>query len=186
MKFTTAAAAFVALAARTSLVTAAESSDLDKIMSLVDDLGLEIEALKLLYSNQEAEISALKGSCCQATPTPISTEPASTPTPTEEAPEAVPTPSPDAETPSPVEVVAHEPTPSPVVAVEESPTPSPALEVETNDGSSGALWTPKVGDHWNYNLVTPVDTDVNVDVVALSAGESGCCVNGCMTILNHQ
>ncbi|CAM9517175.1 unnamed protein product, partial [Scytosiphon promiscuus] len=40
----------------------------------------------------------------------------------------------------------------------ESPTP-------IDDGEDGvAGWVPKVGDSWQYNLDTPVDTDVDVDV----------------------
>ncbi|CAM9794329.1 unnamed protein product, partial [Hapterophycus canaliculatus] len=45
--------------------------------------------------------------------------------------------------------------------------PTPETEAPTSkDGrkDGGAGWVPKVGDSWQYNLDTPVDTDIDADV----------------------
>lgn len=53
-------------------------------------------------------------------------------------------------------------------------TPSSfVLLLATTAGLSvvGHAWTPVVGNSWNYNLETPVDTTVDVDVVFIDTGE---------------
>lgn len=75
-------------------------------------------------------------------PTPITL----TPAPTEPAP-----------TPAPV----PEPTPEP-------PTPETA---QPTSAVGENAWVPKVGDAWQYNLNTPVNTDVDADVFFIDMGE---------------
>lgn len=43
--------------------------------------------------------------------------------------------------------------------------------------SSG--WVPRVGDTWNYNLATPVDTDIDADVFVIDMGRKANCINYC-------
>ncbi len=60
-------------------------------------------------------------------------------------------------------------TPAPVP----EPTPEPATP-ETAQLTSAAdknAWVPKVGDTWQYNLNTPVNTDVDADVFFIDMGE---------------
>ncbi|CAM9517248.1 unnamed protein product, partial [Scytosiphon promiscuus] len=86
------------------------------------------------------------------TPTP------STPSPTPPTP-PTPTPAP----PSPTPLITPSPTPTPLTTPPPTltpPTPTPL----TPTPPSGGSWVPRVGDTWNYNLNTPVDTDQDVDV----------------------
>lgn len=55
-----------------------------------------------------------------------------------------------------------------------SPTSEPsAPETQPPSSSNGGdVWVPKVGDSWQYNLDTPVDTDVDVDVFFIDMGTS--------------
>lgn len=59
-----------------------------------------------------------------------------------------------------------------------TPTATPEPSTTTPSGSGGGVggdrvaWVPKVGDTWQYNLNTPVNTDVNADVFFIDMGES--------------
>lgn len=35
----------------------------------------------------------------------------------------------------------------------------------------GSEWTPAIGDSWNYNLDTPVETGIGVDVIFMDMGK---------------
>lgn len=56
---------------------------------------------------------------------------------------------------------------------------SSSSETEAGSGDSpsdrptggGGKWTPKIGNTWNYNLATPVDTNAGVDVFFIDMGE---------------
>lgn len=50
-----------------------------------------------------------------------------------------------------------------------SPTARLALMASVSFPVHG--WTPTVGDSWNYNLETPVQIDVGVDVVFMDMGK---------------
>lgn len=72
------------------------------------------------------------------------------------------------------------PTPSPApqagYAPETSLQPtSPSSSSRSTDGDGnekrGGKWTPRIGDSWNYNLATPVDTNTSVDVFFIDMGE---------------
>lgn len=91
-----------------------------------------------------------------------------------EMPVAMPTEMPVAK-PSemPVEMPVAMPTEMPVA----TPSPSreapevPPMPTTTDDGLKP--WVPKVGDRWQYNLDTPVDTHIAADVFFLDMGECG-------------
>lgn len=75
--------------------------------------------------------------------------------------------------------------PTPSAPMPSSPTPSTPTpptttsssdddDDEDNDVGNGAgvgVWVPRVGDTWQYNLNTPVDTSVKADVFFIDMGE---------------
>lgn len=88
---------------------------------------------------------------CQLSPCSIAGDSALTPT---------------APNPTPAHVAA---TSSPISSPEPPSTPETQQPTSSN---SGHVWVPKVGDSWQYNLDTPVDTDVNADVFFIDMGAS--------------
>ncbi len=64
----------------------------------------------------------------------------------------MPAPTPPATTPAPVS------------------EPNAQTEEPTSPGG-GSVWVPKVGDTWQHNLDTPVDTTVDADVFFIDLGE---------------
>ncbi|CAN0161743.1 unnamed protein product [Scytosiphon promiscuus] len=171
MKLTTSFALLAAATAAPRLVQAASS--LDNLMSLISQLELEAIALQTEYGGKDDEIASLIAqlTACEqgnsgedaSAPTPgPQPEPTARPTPAA-APEAVPesTPSPTAEsTRSPV----AESTPSPTA--ESTPLPTETADEEGDFAFS-------LGQSWNYNLASPVDTSVDVDVffIDMDAGQ---------------
>lgn len=86
-----------------------------------------------------------------------------------DAPTPIP-PTPTPPTPAPATPSSVPPvpmTPTPVTPKPPAPTP-----VRPTPGG-GNVWVPKVGDTWQYNLNTPVDTDVDADVFFIDMGELG-------------
>lgn len=69
--------------------------------------------------------------------------------------------------PAPTPTVPAPTTPAPATP---ATTPTPVYEPSTGDGT---VWVPKVGDTWQYNLDTPVDTTVDADVFFIDSGELG-------------
>lgn len=159
MKFS-AVATFLGLSARAAGAVT-ESIDFDKLLSLVADIQAETAALALLYHDKDLELAVLKETCGETSPTPTTDSPAPTPT-LEPAPTPTPEPAPTAE---------PEPSPEPEPEREPTPTRTPEPEDPTPSSPSSG-WTPKIGDHWNYNLNTPVDTGIDVNVFFIDMGES--------------
>lgn len=182
MKFS-AVATFLALSAR----AAAESPDFDTILGMIAALQEEANALALLYDDQGLELATLRETCDQPVDVPTGTPIAEVPLPSEEP--AIPAPTETEPTPAPSETETNpkpNPTPAPTEAetktgptpaptgteTEAEPTPAPTDEAgPVQPVPGGGSWTPKVGDHWNYNLGIPVDIDANVEVVFIDVGE---------------
>lgn len=48
---------------------------------------------------------------------------------------------------------------------------SNAIQTRLDSSTTDDEWVPAVGQSWNYNLMVPVDTSVNADVVMIDMGE---------------
>lgn len=148
MKFSV-AAAFLALSAR----AAAENSDFDKILGMIAALQEEADALALRYYEQDLELVNLRETCGQ----PIGSTPIPIPIPAD-----VPS-----STPMTTQPTFAEPTPA---SSDEAERVQPEL--------GGKSWTPKVGDHYNYNLQLPVDIGAAVEVFFIDMGTCVRCLRG--------
>lgn len=148
-----------------SAATTGGGNAFDSIRSLADDAEAELTALYGDLDVKQGEITSLAtqlNACLEGTQLPHHPTPA--PFTSEEFTPATPSP----EQPEPVE-----PTPRPTP----SPMPIHDEEEEGTPGGDGPIhpsplrWVPRVGDTWNYNLDTPVDTSANVDVFFIDMGK---------------
>ena len=138
-----------------SATTTGGANTFDNIRSLADDAEAEATALYRDLEIKQGEITSLTAqlnACFEGAPVPYST-----PAPFL-AEESTPTSSP--EQPVPVE-----PTPAP------TPAPMPTQDEEEDGDQSPSKWVPRIGDTWNYNLDTPVDTSAHVDVFFIDMGK---------------
>ena len=138
----------------------------DNIRSLADDAEAESTALYRDLDVKQGEITSLAtrlNACLEGSQLPLHP----TPAPFSSEEEFPPT------TPSPEQPEPVEPTPGP------TPVPMPIHEEEEEDTPGGdepfnpspLRWVPRVGDTWNYNLDTPVDTSADVDVFFIDMGK---------------
>lgn len=184
MKFATIASiCIVAAAAVPRSATAADCTDLEAQEQI---LAMDTEELRDSYQSKKDEWEAMVAeltTCQNSTPAP---SPAPTPAPTR-APTLAPTPSP---TPAPTSALTPAPSPRPTPAPISEPTPvptpgpspgatpgptsgaTPGPIVDDDDGNGGGSNLITRGQSWNYNLDTPVNTDVNAKVFFIDMGES--------------
>lgn len=155
--FTTMAAVSSLLSTAAKAQSATTGNAFDTIRSLADDAEAQATALYQDLDTKQGEITNLIAqleACMGDTLTPAHPTPAPlalhlTSTPVVGG--ATPTSSPEQQ---PVQAEGpHVPTPAP------------------QGGASPAKWVPRLGDTWNYNLDTPVDTSARVDVFFIDMGE---------------
>lgn len=155
--------AFLALSAHAA-TAASESANFDKLLGLVAEIQAEAAALAVLYHDKDLQFASLQQLCDETTPTPTPDSPTLEPTPVS-TPRRTPEPQPE---PSPTPTPEPSPTPDPQLSPtspEPEPSPEPTPEpVDPTPSSPSSGWIPKIGDHWNYNLNTPVDTSIDVNV----------------------
>lgn len=163
--------AFLALSAHAA-TAASESANFDKLLGLVAEIQAEAAALAVLYHDKDLQFASLQQLCDETTPTPTPDSPTLEPTPVS-TPRRTPEPQPE---PSPTPTPEPSPTPDPQLSPtspEPEPSPEPTPEpVDPTPSSPSSGWIPKIGDHWNYNLNTPVDTSIDVNVFFIDMGES--------------
>lgn len=173
MKFGTIASLCVAAS-----LGAAQAAPFDNLLSLVQQLQDEATALSTEYGAKDDEIAALMSqlSKCEGgdeggdddtkekdTPAPASapsSSEAEVPTPTPEPTSAATSETEEPEVPEEEEEVPEE----------EEEAPEEEEEPEPSTPTSGDF-TFALGQSWNYNLASPYNTDVDVDVFFIDMGE---------------
>lgn len=125
-------------------------SEYDQMRTLIDRVEENESAYAVAYADKEAEVASLVDqlSACQAG---------------EDSSFNSPSPSPTPETGSEPPILDPTPVQGTVSALSTSASLVSASLLST--------WTPSVGDSWNYNLDTPVNTNVDVDVIFIDMGE---------------
>lgn len=113
--------------------------DFVSLLEIVDQIREDLEALRTLSDEKDAEIERLQAMCISS-----------------------PTPS-----PAPQAGYASEPSLQPTRSFSSSSRSTDG----DGSGRTEGKWTPRIGDSWNYNLATPVDTDTRVDVFFIDMGE---------------
>ena len=142
--------------------TAAQAAPFDTLLSLVQQLQDEATALSTEYGAKDDEIAALMSqlTLCQGSDDDGAEE-------EEEEQEDPPTLAPKPEAPAP------RPTPEPTPAV--TPLPEESEEEEEEEEPSTPTsgdFSFSVGQSWNYNLASPYNVDLDVDVFFIDMGES--------------
>lgn len=168
MKFGTIASLCVA-----ATLGAAQAAPFDTLLSLVQQLQDEATALSTEYAAKDDEIAALMAqlTSCGGDDDADGAEEEDTPAP------AATTASPVAPAPRPT----PEPTPAVTTAPRRTSEPTPVVtpvpeepeepeEPEPSTPTSGGF-TFAIGNSWNYNLASPYNVDIDVDVFFIDMGE---------------
>lgn len=155
---------FALLAAATAAPRFAQAASLENLMSLIAQLEEEVVALQTEYEGKDDEIAALVAQLTACEQGATGTTDGGAP---EEEDELTPAPQPEStREPTP------EPTPEPAPAPTAEPTPLPTEKMEEEESpESDGEFAFSVGQSWNYNLASPVDTAVDVDIFFIDMGE---------------
>lgn len=184
----------VALLSLAGLVRIAHGeNDFNKLRNIIDRLENDAQELTNAYNDKDDEVTLLaemlaacqegcgSGAPCSTSGSSVDTDDSSSPDSTSEGTGG--DENDDEDDDEDDDSATHDDYSSPTT-LDDTTIASTSTSDDDSAPSPGPSfgWVPRVGDTWNYNLATPVDTDIDADVFVIDMGRN---MANCVDNLYH-